>query len=699
MTAFDDLAQEELWVAWMWQNRPSGMTKVPYQANGAPADSTDPRTWNTLAAIGACSWAHGAGIMLNGTGLGGIDLDHCRDPETGEIDEWALQIIRRFRSYAEISPSGTGVKILAYGAPPMLPGNKWYPPGVAPKPTGIPHADVFVTKRFFTVTRRVLDFVPDEIVDCGELDGAWDWLVYQLGVQRAPTVRESVSLPPARDLDDELVQRMDRNSRVRARWEYGTEGGKDRSSNDAALATAMAIEGFSHSEIRAAVEAYPLGQVGSGKLQGPDAERQVLRLLELSEGHRPVEPVAHPEEASNLATAIAEGFATAQRAERIREQTEQERQKSTPLMTLAQMSIADLLDTEPPEREWIIENVLPLGVTGTLSAAGGTGKSWAMITLAVSMAMQLDFWGLGIANQGGVLILSAEDDRPEFHRRLHAIIRHIVQETGQLPDGLTERLAFADRVGDKNAITAMRDGQIARTEMVERIVATARLVPDCKLIIADPLSRFRGGSANGEEEATRFVEALEFIRKETGATVLVPSHTGKEAGKAKDGSQHAVRGSSALVDGMRWVGTLMSMHADIAKELGVSKEDARRYVRLEIPKNNYAPPFPGCWLYRNESGILVRQEPADTTAIVEQIPKADREYQRVLALVVEYVRSETEAGRAVHQHTLRMLSGASGMFAIGEKQMRAILGRAIAEGRLVKVRDSVNQKLFEILAP
>ena len=47
--------------------------------------------------------------------LVGVDLDNCRDPETGEIKEWAQQKITQVGSYTEVSPSGTGVKIFLEG--------------------------------------------------------------------------------------------------------------------------------------------------------------------------------------------------------------------------------------------------------------------------------------------------------------------------------------------------------------------------------------------------------------------------------------------------------------------------------------------------------------------------------------------------------------------------------------------------------
>jgi len=60
----------------------------------------------------------GVGYVL-GDGVAGVDLDDCRDPETGTIEPWAAQIITDINSYTEVSPSGTGVKIFArFSLPP-----------------------------------------------------------------------------------------------------------------------------------------------------------------------------------------------------------------------------------------------------------------------------------------------------------------------------------------------------------------------------------------------------------------------------------------------------------------------------------------------------------------------------------------------------------------------------------------------------
>jgi primase-polymerase (primpol)-like protein len=55
----------------------------------------------------------GVGIELGQCGeywLAGVDFDTCRDLHTGEIAPWAQAVMTRLDTYAEISPSGTGVK-------------------------------------------------------------------------------------------------------------------------------------------------------------------------------------------------------------------------------------------------------------------------------------------------------------------------------------------------------------------------------------------------------------------------------------------------------------------------------------------------------------------------------------------------------------------------------------------------------------
>jgi hypothetical protein len=92
----------------------------------------------------------------------GIDLDDCRDPETGELTAFAQQMLRRFDTYAEVSPSGCGVKIFVLGTwddtgkKKIIEGNK---------------IEVYPRGRFFTVTGAKVPDAPCTLRDCqAELD-------------------------------------------------------------------------------------------------------------------------------------------------------------------------------------------------------------------------------------------------------------------------------------------------------------------------------------------------------------------------------------------------------------------------------------------------------------------------------------------------------------------------------------------------
>lgn len=74
----------------------------------------------------------------------GIDLDGCvRD---GEIEPWAQEIVDAIGSYTEVSPSGTGVHILAYVDPRTT--------GVVGRADHRRGIEVYNHGRYFTVAGR-----------------------------------------------------------------------------------------------------------------------------------------------------------------------------------------------------------------------------------------------------------------------------------------------------------------------------------------------------------------------------------------------------------------------------------------------------------------------------------------------------------------------------------------------------------------
>ncbi|KAG1246205.1 hypothetical protein G6F65_020809 [Rhizopus arrhizus] len=68
--------------------------------------------------------------------------------------------------------------------------------------------------------------------------------------------------------------------------------------------------------------------------------------------------------------------------------------------------------------------------------------------------------------------------------------------------------------------------------------------------------------------------------------------------------QQASRGSSVLVDNIRWQSYLSGMTQAEAEEWGVDEGQRGYFVRYGVSKANYGAPFQECWFRRHEGGVL-----------------------------------------------------------------------------------------------
>jgi len=157
------------WVVWRYENREGKWTKPPLnpRASGRYAKATDPATWGTYqhalrSANSTDERTDGIGFVLTTADpFTVIDIDHCADPDTGELTPEAQEIVRALASYTEFSPSGTGVHIFIRAA---------LRPGMSNRKDGI---EIYTTGRFLTITGHR---VPDTVATIEERQDALDAL-------------------------------------------------------------------------------------------------------------------------------------------------------------------------------------------------------------------------------------------------------------------------------------------------------------------------------------------------------------------------------------------------------------------------------------------------------------------------------------------------------------------------------------------
>lgn len=139
------------WVCWRARPSKNGkIDKIPINpTNGKNAQSNNQKTWgnfNTaLAGLGRFNLS-GIGFMFGQNEFFGVDIDHCRNKETGTISDFATEIIQTLDSYTEISPSGTGIHIICKGKIPE-----------GERKNDKLGLEMYESGRFFTITGENLD--------------------------------------------------------------------------------------------------------------------------------------------------------------------------------------------------------------------------------------------------------------------------------------------------------------------------------------------------------------------------------------------------------------------------------------------------------------------------------------------------------------------------------------------------------------
>ena len=294
------LASRRLWVAWHLESRGAKATKVPLDpATGRPARSNASYTWGTrrdaeIAIRKVPKDARGGvGIQLaelgNGERLGGIDLDTCRDPNTGEIASWAWDIIRMFPTYAEVSPSQTGVKIYFRFRTTILPslreamgtdfGKVWQRGGGEHPPA----IELHVGNRYFAVTDQRLEGSPATI-EQAPLE-ILRQLIRNVGPAFKSAVQneKSTRAQPLGDhrTDEAPLKRLEKaaalSPRLRATLEKIAHYGS-RSEAAMALGGALKELGWTFDEMSAVLHAHP-ATASWAKEKGDTADRRELRRV------------------------------------------------------------------------------------------------------------------------------------------------------------------------------------------------------------------------------------------------------------------------------------------------------------------------------------------------------------------------------------------------------------------------------------
>ena len=219
------------WVVWRLVTRDDKKTKLPFDpVSGKPASTTDPQSWRSFdEALIVCEQGgySGLGFVFSGEDpYCGIDLDHVRNPETGDVEPWAQELIKRLCSYSELSQSGTGAHVIVRA---KVPGRR--------RRNG--NVEMYDEGRFFCMTGERLKGVSGTVEErqaiLSEIHGEF----FGKDESNSPVALASAPVPVALS-DNELLEKAEsakNGAHFSALWrgDWQSEGHPSQSEADAAL--------------------------------------------------------------------------------------------------------------------------------------------------------------------------------------------------------------------------------------------------------------------------------------------------------------------------------------------------------------------------------------------------------------------------------------------------------------------------------
>lgn len=360
--------------------------------------------------------------------------------------------------------------------------------------------------------------------------------------------------------------------------------------------------------------------------------------------------------------------------------------RSSGWFPLAEASVARALSERPIPPPMLLSNFLPAGIPAMLAAPGGTGKSYLLLMLGVSIATGMPFLGKHqVEKPGSSLMIFAEENQSNLDNRVHSVAHWMLDPLPNADDllGLVAARLFAKSMfGEPCLVTTKNGNECQQTPIVGQLIATAKQIPDLRLIALDPAAQFRGGEENASEDATRFVQAISKISKETGATVLMSHHVhkGSMAQNGQEISQADARGSVAFTDNVRWTSVVRPMTQQEATKYGINKAQRINYIQFGTPKSSYTTPIPSLWLLRQQSGGFV---PVDLESS-EKMQRAAQSDSAILAKAAQTILTMAKIG--VEYSVRGFAEKYHEELSMGMNALVGLLNNALADGVVQSVK-------------
>jgi hypothetical protein len=507
--ALEHLREQQVWVCWRWFWNGKKWTKPPYRADDPyrNASSSDPATWGAyeqaIEQVHA-GRANGIGFALKGRNIGGVDLDHCRDPATGVIDPWAEERLAQFPdAYVEATVSGKGLRILGTSAlENFAPKFKLQTNGAAIELFSNSHHYLTLSCNALRPC-AVLPPIADKMTAlASELGGQTNGLDFNAASRVEPQVEHEIPY-------------------LKTPWTFAEET-RLRSALAAIPTNEKALtDKFGHShgiwiKIGRAIERLGWGERGFSIWR--DWSAQNAREFNEKGVRTQWASFQRTRDSRDNPTTIATVFYFARQFGSNDGAEEIKGDDAAPPIALHWHGDVDPLESRPQ----LINKILPETGTGLASGQWGTYKTFVVIDIAVSVMSGVKFIDFPVVRKGGVLFIAPEG-AGELPARIDAALKAKCPEMERAPFAWIETCpALIDpKTGATLATVAQ---QAAEKIKAEWDLPLALIVIDTVVVSA---GYTKEGQDNDAAIGQRIMSTMVELSKATGAFVLGVEHFGK----------------------------------------------------------------------------------------------------------------------------------------------------------------------------
>ena len=267
-----------------------------------------------------------------------------------------------------------------------------------------------------------------------------------------------------------------------------------------------------------------------------------------------------------------------------------------------------------PLRPWLAKGYLLRGSVTLIAGAGSAGKSSLFKAWSIACVLGISFHRFQPLQHLRALSYNVEDDRDEEDRRLSATLRQFGRVGSELSGNLRT-------VGPRDIGTLIeRDPHTGKIHLTDAMLDLIQHIEEFKpdVVFLDPLVELHTTEENDNTGLRAIIAQLRALAVQHKIAIVLAHHARK--GTVTPGDPDAVRGAGAIVGAARVVFTVCGMTDEEAEKLGITREAARFYFRLDGAKMNYTPLIDPEWFERTPYPL---DNGEDVAAAVPWIPPRD----------------------------------------------------------------------------